>query len=96
MATRSASTAIPFPLVPVQLTLHLCAPHRPAVRRLSQPSEQYWTHIDLADLGGGELQASNHAARVSLAAEPTSNGSWTGYLPAGSEGTRTWASIPAP
>ncbi len=83
MATRSASTAVSLvPLVPVQLTLQLCAPHRPGAPRLSRPRQPYWTYIDLADLGGGELQARNHTARVALAAQPTTNGSWTGYYDA--------------
>lgn len=35
----------------------------------------------MADLGG-ELQARNHAVRVSLTAQPTSDGAWPGYYDA--------------
>ena len=82
MSARIASTAVPLPLAPVQLTLQLCAPHRPGAPRISRPRQPYWTHIDLADLGGGELQARNHTARVSLNAQPAGNGLWTGYYDA--------------
>jgi hypothetical protein len=82
MATYVPSVAAPpASLVPVQLTLQLCAAPPRGSRRQAAPRQPYWTQIDLADLGG-ELYARNHAVRVSLTAQPTSSGSWTGYYDA--------------
>lgn len=82
MAAHAPSAAgLSVPLIPVQLTLQLCASHRPGVSRVSPARQPYWTQIDLADLGG-ELRARNHAVRISLTAQSASDGSWTGYYDA--------------
>lgn len=82
MAAHAPSAAAhPVPLIPVQLTLPLCAPHRPGVPRVSAARQPYWTQIDLADLGG-ELRARNHAVRVQLSADVADDSAWTGYYDA--------------